>query len=283
MTCSEIGGLGAVNSYRLHVEAPSLYLVPADPGGQAVRITGVAVEPSASAQAPATRRDGLLESRGSRSQEAEAVADQRPVSVASVASVGSVSDYARAAPGFGGVPAGVSWTRARWAQSWLLRFGSPVETLHGALLAAGDGSLTVGNEVVEDVGALRWALRARAGVAEPSADALSGAAERLGMSVLVLRGDGSTGAYGHGPALVVAEAESVEAGAGRTWMGLSTASTGPALGGLSAAQLHRAVTEGQRFVGPRGGGFFDALAATGRASGVPELDQDPQRLRTTLV
>lgn len=185
---------------------------------------------------------------------------------------------------FSGAPEGVGWAHARWAQSWGLQFDSAAGSLYDALLTAGGGSVVVGGHVLEGAGALRQVLGERIGLAEPSADALSAAAARLGASVLILRGDGTMSAHGWGPPLVVAEAAPEYAGAdgAQRWVGLPANSADPALAGVSGAQVHWAVSEGRRFVGPSGG-FFGALSSAGHASGVPELDHDPQVLRGNLV
>jgi hypothetical protein len=191
-----------------------------------------------------------------------------------------------AAQRFGGVPTGVGWGHARWARSWGLRFDSSegTGTLYDALLSAGGGSLTLHGQALSDADEARQALGEPLGAVEPEAGALSEAATRLGASLLILRGDGTISAHGQGPALVVAETAADASGAqdARHWVGLPPASTDSGLSGVSGAQIHWAVTEAQRFVGPRGG-FFDTLANLGRASGVAVLDRNPQDLRGSVV
>jgi hypothetical protein len=184
------------------------------------------------------------------------------------------------APRFSGAPAGVGWAHARLAQSWGLGFDPHPGTAYDALLAAGGGSIPVGDHVLQDPDALRQELGEHLGAVEPAAEDWSAAAEHLGASVLILHGDGTMSAHGQGPVLVISE--SAPADAARRWVGLPTVAEGPALSGLSAAQVHWAASAGRRFVGPSGG-FLDALAAAGRASDVPELDYAPQVLRDRLV
>jgi hypothetical protein len=185
-------------------------------------------------------------------------------------------------PRFGGAPVGVGWAHARLAQSWGLGFDSRVGTAYDALLTAGGGSIPVGDHVLQDPDALRQELGEHLGTAEPSAEDWSAAAEHLGASVLILHGDGTMSAHGQGPVLVLTESAPTDADAAQRWVGLPTSSEDPALSGLSAAQVHWAASADQRFVGPSGG-FFDALAAAGRASDVPELDYPPQVLRDRLA
>jgi hypothetical protein len=192
--------------------------------------------------------------------------------------------YGAQVPRFGGLPAGVGWGHARFAYSWGLRpqSGSAVGTLSDALVAASGGSASVDGLVVGESATVPRALREQVDVAEPSAEVFSAAAGHLGASVLVLRGDGTIGAYGSGPILVVAEAAPVGGDGTQRWVGLPGTSADSALAHLSGSQVQWAVSQGKRFVGPRGG-FFDALAAAGRASAVSGLDSDPKVLRDRLV
>jgi hypothetical protein len=185
-------------------------------------------------------------------------------------------------PRFNGVPDGVGWSHARLARSWGLEFDPRVGTAYDALLTAGGGSIPVGDHVLDDPDVLRQELGGQLGVVEPSAEDWSAAAEHLGASVLVLHGDGTMSAHGEGPVLVVTESAPRDGDAVQRWVGVPTSSEGPALSGLSAAQVRWAASAGKRF-GGSGGGFFDALADAGRASAVPELDYAPQVLRDRLV
>ena len=191
------------------------------------------------------------------------------------------TDLAPQPPRFGSAPVGTGWAHARWAQSWGLDFDPRAGTAHDALLTAGGGSLTVDGRVVPDEDALRQELGMRIAAAEPSEQDWAEAAEHLGASVLLLHGDGTMSAHGEGPVLVLAEAEPEADGAPR-WVGVPTSSEGPALSGLSAAQVEWAASEGKRFAGP-GGGFYDVLSAAARDDGIAEFDFAPQVLRDRLV
>ncbi|WP_290118260.1 hypothetical protein [Actinomadura sp. DC4] len=104
--------------------------------------------------------------------------------------------------------------------------------------------------------------------------------EYLGKSLLVLHAGGRMSSFGSGPALVVAE-RTDPAGTAH-WTGVPSMAAGPALGGLSGGQVERAASDGMVFLGDRGGDFFDALAAAGRAVGLGELFGDPEELRNEL-
>lgn len=189
-------------------------------------------------------------------------------------------------PRFAGAPAGVGWVHALWAQSWGLRFDPSVGSLYDALLAAGGGSLAVRERVIGDADMLRRTLGSRIGEAAPGDDDLSRAAAHLGVSLLILRENGSMSSHGWGPALVVAEA--VGGREEPAWAGLPAA-VGDAslLGGLSGAQLRWAADARMRFVarpgGELGGDLFGALIAADRATAAPALDGEQADLRGRLV
>jgi hypothetical protein len=256
----ELEGRGEVESFRLQVEVPDLYLVPADPADRAVHVTGVTVTQSAPA-AFSTAHQG------------ESDAETVPYDQTAIG--------ARGTGPRSGALFGVGWAHLRWAQSWGLRVG-PAGSVYDALLTAGSGSLAVEGRELDDADAVRRVLGERIGAFEPADDAFSIAAARLGRTVLVLRGDGEVSAYGWGPELVVAEAAAAAAGRGRGWIGLPTDSAASGLAGVSGEQIRWAVAEGMRFVGSRGG-FFEALAAAGRAGDMAKLDADPHALRQNLA
>jgi hypothetical protein len=246
---------GVFEAYHLHADASNLYLVPEDPAGRAVHITGVAV--------------AHVDPTAVHSVAAEPRQPQSPA-------------HEVTAPRLGGAPVGLGWAHARLAQSWGLGFDPHVGTAYDALLTAGGGAILVGDHVLRDADALRQALGEHLDVAEPSDAAWSAVAEHLGASVLILHGDGTTSAHGRGPVLVLTESGHEGADPAQRWVGVPASSEGPALSGLAAAQIHWAASTGKRFAGP-GGGFFDALAAAGRAAEIPELDYAPQVLRDRLA
>lgn len=177
---------------------------------------------------------------------------------------------------FSSAPTGVGWAHARWAKSWGLDFDAHPGSAYDALFTAGGG------HDMRNAGDLQRSLGDQIGKAEPSAEDWSHVAENLGSSVLILHSDGTMSAHGSGPTLVIAETHPEGTDGTQRWVGLPKSSEGPALSGLSAAQVHWAASEDKRFAGS-GDGFFNALTATGRGSEVPELDYEPQAYKGRLV
>jgi hypothetical protein len=106
--------------------------------------------------------------------------------------------------------------------------------------------------------------------------------EYLGRGLLVLGDNGRMRAVGSGQPMVVAEAAGLQGG--RQWLGFRPTADGPPLGGVSAAQAVWSADAGMAFTGrPRGGDFFDALAAAGRRAGPEAWSGDATALRADLV